>query len=269
MSQEEYKKEAAGGFRQWLKNLWSMICANPVMLGILIIVVVIFIVLIVVSIVSMIPRHNPYGEEIEIENISDVGGLPQDEQDRTTAELYNMVKRNSSEDTNLEGVKARIREGTIENVQTYRMQYYGRTFVVDLDGLQQSYVVSIEWPANKEAAEVGGTGYPVTVTCLTDPANMVYENFDCHDFITDTIGSDALLLRFLPKFDDNYVLSVEDATAEKPKILANITIHSFETPYSKKDAKAEEIKQQIDEYIRSVNANPEDYEINYKVEYGD
>lgn len=241
---------------------------HPSMLIVVFILIVILIILIVVSF-KTIWRTNPYGREIEIENIDSVENLSTDEHDRITAELYTVVDDNTDDAVDLEKVKVKIREGSMEKVNTYRSKTYGRTFIVDIEELRQSYMVSLEWPATDDKTVTPSGGYPTAVTCLMDPEEIIYPEFECKDFITETLGTGLPLVRYLPIDTEDYGLYAVANSAEKPVIQADILIHSFQTPYTEKDQKAEEVKAKIIEKIKSLGANPDDYEIRYEVEYGD
>ena len=210
-------------------------------------------------------HQNPYGEGMSISGLSSVRNLPEDEQDRIAAELLKTVKENLPEGAELPKDSAKLRSGSIS--------YYNNTsnlassFIVDIESVRQSYVVTVEW--QKKADEAKASGYPVTVTCLTDTEKIIYPEFKCKDFVTEAVGSDLILIRYLPKRADDYALFANDPSAEKPKITATIFIHSYETAYADKDKKAEQVKSHITEYVQSIGGDMDDYIFEYKIEYGD
>ena len=247
-----------------LSKLGNAIPAHPIATISVVIFLIIFGILAYIS-SKTIFHQNPYGEGMNISGLSSVQNLPEDEQDHITAELLKTVKGNLPEGVELPKDGAKLRSGSISYYNN--MSNLASSFIVDIESARQSYVITVEWQKKADVAK--SSGYPVTVTCLTDTEKIIYPEFKCKDFVTEAVGSDLILIRYLPKRAGDYALFATDPSAEKPKITATIFIHSYETAYADKDKKAEQVKSQIAEFVQSVGGKMEDYVFEYKIEYGD
>lgn len=250
-----------------IKSFGQEIANNPIIAIAFAIIVGVIIILVIASI-NFAPHKNPYGDEIQMDDLSLAGNVPQDDQDKMKAELYKVVQQNVPEGTDLSKIKAKVREKSVEYLPGTSVTKHNEQFIVDLDDIEQSYVVSVEWDTDDNSNDIE-SGYPVSITCLTDPDDLIYQSFECRDFVTESWGTTSVLARYLPRYTEDYSLVMTDMEAEKPKLSAIILVHSFETPFSEKEQKADEVKNEILDYIKSLNENPDDYDIEYSIEYGD
>ena len=137
------------------------------------------IVIIAVIVLPRIFKRNPYGDSIQIDNISEaVSGLSQDQIDNATHQLYDMVSLNAG-DSKIPTSGAIVRADTVESeyYQEYDLNY--RSFIVDIDSIRQSYWIQLEW--SDAEGDIPISGYPVLVLCISDPADMHYQDFNCRN----------------------------------------------------------------------------------------
>ena len=131
------------------------------------------IVVIVASIVYFLSLdHTP---RFRIDNISNVSpSIPPDTVRDMEQKLYKLVERNSSD--SFVGSGATIRDGSI--LSSANNDIYNGEFIVDIDGLHQSYYVQYEW-SNNESVKLSSS--PVVLSCLHDASEIKYGDFKCMD----------------------------------------------------------------------------------------
>jgi len=234
------------------------------------------IILLIISI-AVIFHQNPYGAGIKIDGLEKISGLPRNEKDRLESELYNIVAKNlqtSASDNNQPITVPTSGASVVKSTITYSTDnssndrnYRSARFLVELKSLKMAYVATVEWTSSRDKSAL--SGYPVALTCPTLVSENFYPETPCSDFISDNLGSSLPLLRYLPLRTNDYILNPVDPSLEKPKLEATLLVHSWQTPYENLDQKIAELKQGIEDYIKSTGSNPDDYEIIYKTEYGD
>lgn len=241
----------------------------------------ILIILLIISIAVLL-HDNPYGPSLKISGLEKVSGLPRDEKDRLEASLYSIVEKNlaaispetptptSGADlvpTSLSITSGSINSDSPSTASTNDRNYRSARFLVKIDSIKMAFVATVEWTSSRNKSAL--SGYPIALTCPIVVSENLYPETPCSDFISDNLGSPLPLLRYLPYRSNDFLLTPIDTSAPKPKILATLLIHSFSTPSEKIDEKTIELKSAVEEYIKSVGASSEDYELSYKVEYGD
>jgi len=229
-----------------------------------------FIILLLVLSIIVVSRQNPYGPSIKISGLDRISGLPRDEKNLLEAELYKLVERNLPENSIVPTSGASVVANSISyptNDSIDDRNYHAARFLVELKSLKMSFVASAEWTRSRNKSSL--SGYPVSLTCPVLVSENLYPETPCSDFISASLGSSLPLLRYLPYRTDDLILSPVDLTSEKPEIEAVLLVHSWQTPYENLDQKVAELKQSVTDYILSVGASPEDYNLAYKIEYGD
>ena len=206
-------------------------------------------------------------DQIQITNLSSVTrGRQSDEYtvNLIRSQLYKTIAMNTPNDFDPTTVTdTEIRQDSFS--QKDDTELHQVNFIVDIPSLRQSYRVQYQWAKNASDLDEYGT----FVACPLS-TQLIYSAFDCKDMFTETFGTNDPLLLNLPKSTKDYQLySIEHNTTEKQKITAVILIHSYETRFSEKDKKVEQVKAEIIGFIKSTGADPENYEIDYRVEYGD
>ena len=228
------------------------------------------IVFLLLSIIA-VAHQNPYGASIKISGLNNISGLPRNEKDLLESELYRLVQANLSSDSfaiptsGASVVKSTITYSSDNSVDD--KNYRSARFLVELKSLKLIYVATVEWTSSRNKSSL--SGYPVALTCPTLVSENFYPETPCTDFLSTDLGSSLPLLRYLPYRTNDFILTPVDLSAERPKLLATLLIHSYQTSSEQIDEKSAELKQAIETYIKSVGASPEDYDLSYKIEYGD
>lgn len=145
-------------------------------------VVLVGVVIIIIGILGALGvfHKNPYGSEIKIDNYNDyIKGSPQDTKDATFTALYNAVKVNTNDSSIIPKDGAIIREDSFTSTLKDDDIHFD-TFMVDIEGVRQSYYAQITWSDDKDA-DLGG--YPILFTCPTKE-QLIYPEFDCQDLLT-------------------------------------------------------------------------------------
>lgn len=143
-------------------------------------------ILIAVIIAVVIINRNPYGTSTSIDNLSEIiDNLPRTQSQLVTRQLYQVLALNN-ENPPTSGAIARTEPVTISyNTDT---QVHYNSFIVDLPAIEQSYQVQLEWSPITDNPNL--SGYSVVVTCLTNPALIIYSNFtNCQDGLSSSSDS--------------------------------------------------------------------------------
>lgn len=159
---------------------------NPLVVGGVIVAAVVAILL-VVSLVQIF-RKNPYGPETRIDNIDIVDkSLPRDQKEQIFANLYLVLS------TTLDGEEppkngALVREGTVDYRYNSETDIYSGSFVVDIEPVQLSYKVILEWSPKKNNTDL--SGYPILITCVPESLQIYEGQQKCVNFVERVLSWD-------------------------------------------------------------------------------
>lgn len=234
------------GFNFNLHNLRQNLTKQQ-KIGILIGAQVLFIVLIII-IVNIIfqPRSH-----VDLTNDNLISNVPATEQTYFKEQLWNIVSSNYSNVDRSVIDDAVIREGSVSSEFDEVTQIHSTYFVVDIDSLELTYDVTIQW-SNKEQL-------PDTISISCPPMNeMKYPGTICRAMYNSTYSFDLYFPQYeFREFNGETYLSYSIEGDETEK---NITIESSVCDPDKYNAEAlDYIKKNTPFYN-----NPE-YKIEYKV----
>lgn len=203
---------------------------------------------------------NKYGDGISINNYDKyASNLPVDRRNAINSTLYKTVKNNLKSD-NLDIKGATIREGTAEYNYDKPTDINSGSFIVDIQSIKQSYLISYEWSSNEN--NVNLSGYTATAACL--PADkLIYGDFDCKDIFSSP-DSDPIL-DYLPHSTFNYAITANVGNNNKVDLNVDIILYSSDTRDGNRDNSINRYKSEIMDWIKLKKLNPDDYLINYTI----
>lgn len=144
------------------------------------IILIVFISLLALTIYNAV-KPNPYGDSIPIDGLSNLG-IPEDDQDHITANLYETIKSNLAADIDVPVSGVKIRNDSIQSSYDKDEKIHTVDFIVDIDSIQQSYNIHVEWHDSKKYVD----GYPYVITCLNESQEIIYPEFACSDDFSST-----------------------------------------------------------------------------------
>ncbi|HEY1085875.1 MAG TPA: hypothetical protein VGE34_04080 [Candidatus Saccharimonadales bacterium] len=138
-----------------------------------------FLLFFIIFIVSFLLFSNR-SESISINNYDTyTKNLPSEQRDSINNSLYLAVKGNLVDGEKIIYSAAAIRKGSASESYNSERDVNSGEFIVDLEGIRQSYKVTYDWSKNKNNPNT--SGYPITVRCLSEKEEMIYKDFDCKD----------------------------------------------------------------------------------------
>ncbi len=234
------------GFQFNLRNLRQNLTKQQ-KIGILIAAQVLFIVIIIV-VVNLIfqPRSH-----VEIKNDNLISGVPASEQTYFKEQLWNIVSANYSNVDRSVIDDAVIRDGSVSSEFDEATQIHSTSFIVDIDSLELTYNVTIQWSTKEQL--------PDTVMINCPPMNdMKYPGTICRGMYDSTYSFDL----YFPYYGDRE-FGGETYTAyeiDGDETTKTITITSSVCDPDKYNAEALEYLKQNTPFYN----NPE-YQIQYVV----
>lgn len=154
---------------------------KPIHLIIIAFIVIVFIFTIIS--LETIFHRNPFGDEIKIDNFSKYyKSTPQETRESIFASLFKTAELNNSEGKKIPNSGAIIRPDSAKSNYNESTDIHSGNFIVDLEFIQQSFKVYMEWSKNSDNPNL--SGYSVTILCLTGQ-NSAYNSTKCTDMFTD------------------------------------------------------------------------------------
>ena len=165
---------------------------NPLTLTLMIVGLVIIIALIF-GIKAMVDNSQKQGE-FAINNLPDkVRNMPRGARMRVQRALYSAVRSNVPYDQDIPKNGAAVRENqTVISTKDPNTNVYHATFIVDIEALQQSYNIQVEW-VDEKAYEKNMSGHPTVISCV-DESDIIYKDFDCTNLSGSSDGSNVLVM---------------------------------------------------------------------------
>ena len=201
----------------------------------------------------VLTSKNPYGEdEITIDGISNVSNITPDITASVYAQLYKIAKENTKGDLPAD-IKAKLREGTVEEKYDTDSKTYIGTFIVDLEELKQSYYVGYRY----KTTGTTGSGYPVFVSC--PPQKYRIYDTPCSDGISLYEHADPIFI-YAPY--DSYEKGFEVKFAREPEDYYDVPeLNVYLITCT--DTRIPGLKQKFLDWMTSNGLDPENYTINY------
>lgn len=132
---------------------------------------VIFII-IAIALLSNLLQPTEVSAKIHLNNLeSTIPEIPKDQREDISRELYNIAAQNTENSKFIKNFGATIRESTIEKESN------SGSFIVDIDDLQESYLVQYRLKGDDGKYD---SGYPTLITC-PKKSLRIYENQSCED----------------------------------------------------------------------------------------
>lgn len=170
----------------------------------------ILLVIIIISILGIagVFNQNPFGASTKINNFNQYyKEVPTERYDAVSAALYTTIGYNIPE-SEIPTQGAMIRESSITNNYNEESLSTLSTFLVDIESIQQTYQIQMQWSNNPDATMAG---YSILVTCPAED-QLIYPSFKCEDMITRDPVS-AFFIRYpfvnafpitISQYDANY-----------------------------------------------------------------
>ncbi len=213
-----------------------------------------------IVVATFLPKNtNPYGDQISIVNYKDeIKNLPDDREQAITAALYNTVRLNSDVDKAAIG-SASIRAESSTQEYKEKGETYQGTFIVDLENIRQSYLVTYSYSRNSAS----NAGYSVTITCLPED-KLIYENFSCIDTLQQEVGDTDPIIKFLPHTALTYEIK-PDSTSGELILIVDLKIPEIDLSGNKasRQQTVTLYKNEVHSWIQSHGLDPNRYTISY------
>lgn len=226
----------------------------------IIIISTVIIFVIIFILLFFIQPTNKYSDEISIKNYDKyISNLPKDKRDSINNSLYKIVKNNLNSN-NLNVNDANIREGSNNYNYNEALNINSGSFMVDMQSIKQSYLVSYEWSSDTKNDNL--SGYTTSITCLSSD-KLIYGDFNCKDDSSLNTNRDPIL-NYLPYSRFNYVVT---ATMDNYKANLNVDIFLFlsDTENGERENSINKYKTEVIDWIKSINLNPDNYLIKYTI----
>lgn len=174
-------------------------------IAILIIVAFVVVPLIIFLVVNIF-RKNHYGDELKIDNFSNIfSNVPGDTRDKVFAGLYDVVVSNINNDDQIPESGALIREGSWEEIYDDEYNMHMGSFIVDIASIKQSYSGYFKWSSDNNNPYFFGNY--VGFSCLKE-GEIIYKDFVCRDQNSDSPTAKFPITNVLPVtveyYSDNY-----------------------------------------------------------------
>lgn len=227
----------------------------------LIIVVISVLLIIVAALVYIATRTESNENKVSIRGLNDISNISTDRKDSIMASLYEIVRLNNAEGTNIPGIKdAALRKGSEEQSEVKdRVQYTG-TFIVDIASLKQSYRITYSYTSDNH--DIFGSGYPVIASCVNKD-ELVFGEFDCKNpsYGAKTDTNDPLL----PKLPFNSSFYSIDSTTDRIDGKTHLVIQVMMNHNSTSTKKAFlQYKDEALSWIKSQGVSIDNYAIEYR-----
>ena len=212
--------------------------------------------------------HNPYGNEIRIDNFTTYyDHVPTERREVIFYSLYNAAARNTSDPATIPDSGALIRADTVVSETNPDTEVNFGSFIVDIAALEQSYRVQFQWSEDLDNPNLAGDS--VLITCPSQEY-MIYPNFSCTDSLIEQdqtvehLNAEYPLMAHLPINIDYFIngngrqirYDIEgnlntyaDGTSSFKVIITDYTGGNHDAAL---------------ERIRALGFNPDDYEIEYR-----
>ncbi len=221
--------------------------------------VIIIVLPLIVFLFANIFKKNPYGNELRIDNFSDIfPNAPEDTRDSVFAGLYGIVEKNmeNSDSSLMPESGALIRDGSWSNQYDEEQNLHIGKFIVDIDSVKQSYSGYFKWSNDKNNPYFYGNY--VGFNCISEQ-DKIYEDFVCIDQYSDSSVEKFPITKQLPITVEYYSENYSSYTKyfigyvliDDEKIVLKITDYTggnYDNAISK---------------IKELGFDPNDYEIRY------
>lgn len=224
-------------------------------------------ILIIISAFVVVPvalyllQPNSYGAGIDIKGYSKyINDLPRDSKDSLNTTLYNIVKMNLPDNTDINVKDAYIRDKastTKEYNKTTKLT--SGSFIVDIASLKQSYMMYYEW-SNETNAEY--SGYPVTAKCL--PVDKLkYGDFNCKDMFSILKEARDPIMDYLPHETANYKVTASYDNNERIMLDVDIRLSELDVSNNGRENSIARYKADFAYWMTWIGYNIENYTVNY------
>lgn len=156
------------------------------------VILLVFFITVIVTLLMHSSNKNPYGEELQIANLSTLTrGKPvkSDSLRQIKHNLYEIIMRNYKEDIRSNSIKdILVRDGSFTQTYDEKSDTHFVSFIADIASIKQSYDVRYQWTSKPEEEQNGEGQYGTVVSCL--PLDqLLYGDFNCRDLFSDMRGS--------------------------------------------------------------------------------
>lgn len=224
---------------------------------------IILIIFLIITAIYLKATENIYGDYINIRNYSKhIPDLPKDRRDSLNASLHDIVKYNMSEDREITVKDALIREGSVDKLYDEKDNVNSGSFIVDMASIKQSYLLSYEWSNNSKNNNL--SGYSAIAQCLAVD-RLEYGDFGCKNNTVEMETDIDPIIEYLPYSTFHHYVTANVGDDGKTGLDAIIYLTSREMTEENRQPAIDGYKAEIIEWIKSINLNPDDYIINYKI----
>jgi hypothetical protein len=228
----------------------------------LVVLLAVTVIAITVLFIVFAPKGtNPYGNEVLIKGYNNtVKNLSDNYEKLIMAELYKVIRLNAKEGDSVPSVKdATLRDGSAQQEYSEEFSIYKGSFIVDIESLKQSYIVTYTYSRDPNSTALGG--YPVLVSCL--PAEQLkYGDFSCKDIETEESADLNPITTVLPYSTLTYSIRAVNNDDGSVRLVVTLSITEADRRSGEAAAVAA-YKEEVLSWISSQGFNPADYDIVY------
>ena len=227
-----------------MNHLWENLSRNQrigFLVGLQLIVIV---VLVVCTQLALRPRENVFVDNANVTNI------PDDEWRGIKSELWELIQNNVTGATEADVDDVVVREGTYK--ESYQNDITTAKFLIDIDSLKQTYVVTVSWSDEVELMD------SLTIDC-PKKEEMKFPETMCYGMYNNT-KSLSLYLPYVVK-------SKYEGGAPNIYIEGNENNRRIDVMLSTCDTDA--LRSQAENYLNSIPVDLSEYTINYNVSEAD
>jgi hypothetical protein len=220
---------------------------------------------VVIAIIVNLSSKNEYGDGLKIQNYNQkVKNTSTVMRNSIEATLYNVVKKNVSENTDLLKVgDAFIRDDS--NIQNYDepSNIYTGNFIVDIESIKQSYYVQYTYVKDTDNDE--GLANRVVINCVEEK-DLKFGTFECTDFVAEQAGKNDSIIQYLPFSNFSFHIAA-DTTAGDDNLVLHVELRIPESDLKGDLASKQNIvvlyKNEVAQWLKAKDFIPTDYTFEY------
>lgn len=206
------------------------------------------------------PRsNNSFGPEVKIDGYSErISNLSEEMRETIFATLFNTVKLNVSDDTDIESINdAFIRAQSERQTRSDTSGMYEGTFIVDIPSIKQSYLVEYNYDPNNPESNPN----PVIIRCLP-MEQTIYDDFECVDINTSESAGVDPILAVVPYSTLSYDIKATIGEDDKLTVTIRAILSEADRRIDEQGA-IDTAYAEARTWMSNNNLNPENYTIVY------
>lgn len=205
--------------------------------------------------------RNPYGDQIQIQNLDDfTSGKPKNDNSLQAAQRNLLLAVNQNRKTPVTGssvTDAQARDGSFVQTKNENKRTNSVSMTVDIKSLKQSYKVAYQWSDTSSSENLDAYGGGVTCLAIDE---LLYGDFKCVDDQILEQGKENYdpvqkILPYTVKY--KYTIKRYTAIVESGKVALHV--EAFVPSWGDKQAALDQYSIEIKEWLKTKKLNPDTY----------